>query len=109
MVGKDSVIREIVLGRRLLLAPWRRLDPISSSSKSPTSLIMLLLFLLSSPPPCVVGEELDAIRASMAEKLHSRSSIRPAKMNSFSRPPSCAGWMSNSSSSQLMILLSANS
>ena len=47
----------------------------------------------------------DARRASMAAKEQSLSSSRPAKMNSLSNPPSCAGWVSNSSSSQLMIVL----
>jgi len=49
----------------------------------------------------------EARRASMAEKEHSLSSMRPAKMNSLSSPPSCAGWVSKSSSSQFTIVLSA--
>jgi hypothetical protein len=37
----------------------------------------------------------------MAAQEQSLSSMRPAKMNSLSRPPVWAGWVSKSSSSQL--------
>ena len=91
-----SAMRSRVLGRRLLCAPWRRREPISSSSKQPTSFMVLV----------EVGESLEARRASMAEKEQSLSSTRPAKMNSLSSPPSWAGCVSNSSSSQFTIVLS---
>lgn len=87
-----SQMRSMVLGRKLPRAPWRRREPISSSSKTPTSFIRLLDLL-----------SLEARRASMADQEHSLSSIRPPNMNSLSRPPTCAGWMSYSSSSQLMM------
>lgn len=91
-----SQMRSSVLGRRFECAPCRSREPISSSSKQPTSLMV----------PESTSEPLDEINASMAAKEHSLSSTRPAKMNSFSKPPSWAGWVSKSSSSQLMIVLS---
>ena len=55
------------------------------------------------------GVAVEARRASMAEKEHSLSSTRGAKMNSLERPPSWAGWVSKSSSSQLNMRLSVSS
>lgn len=101
---RDSAIRSIVLGRRLLRAPCRRREPISSSSNRPTILMMPLTSGVSPPSPPrleVVFDE--AMRASIAEKAHNLSSMRPAKMNSLSRPPSWAGWVSKSSNSQFTI------
>ena len=37
--AKVSVMRSITWGRKLLFAPWRSWEPISSSSKTPTSLM----------------------------------------------------------------------
>lgn len=51
-------------------------------------------------------EEEDSMRASMAAKEQSLSSMRPAKMNSLSRPPSWAGWMSKTSRSQFRMFSS---
>jgi len=36
----ESTMRSMTEGRRLPFAPWRRSEPISSSSKRPTSLMM---------------------------------------------------------------------
>ena len=85
----------MVLGRKLPFAPCRNREPISSSSKQPTIFRM----------PSSVLSEVEARRASMAAKEQSLSSMRGAKMNSLSRPPSWAGWVSKTSSSQLMIVL----
>jgi hypothetical protein len=40
----------------------------------------------------------------MAAQEQSLSSMRPAKINSLSSPPTVAGWMSKSSSSQFTIV-----
>ena len=88
----DSATRSIVLGRRLLRAPCRRREPISSSSNRPTILMMPLASDVSPPSPPRLDVVFDeAMRASMAEKEHNLSSRRPPKMNSLSRPPSWAG------------------
>jgi len=66
--------------------------------------------LLSVSPPEEEGseeeEEEDSMRASMAAKEQSLSSMRPAKINSLSRPPSWAGWVSKTSRSQLRMFSS---
>ena len=84
---RDSAMRSMVEGRKFPRAPWRRREPISSSSKTPTSFMM----------PSSSVDDVEAAEASspsMADQEQSLSSIRPAKMNSFSRPPIWAGWMS---------------
>lgn len=106
LVLNDSTMRAIVLGRKLLRAPWRRREPTSSSSKRAARVMMLLSDLVEEGFASEEEGEEAAMRASMAAKEHTLSSMRPAKMNSLSRPPSCAGWVSKTSRSQFMMLSS---
>src|ERR1700722_20854770 len=78
-----SQMRSMTLDMKLLLAPCRRKLPISSSSKHPTILMM----------PGELSSE-DASSASIAAQEQSLSSMRPAKINSLSKPPSFAGCVS---------------
>ena len=92
--ANSSTIRSMTLGRKLPRAPCRSKEPTSSSSNRATTRI------------CEESEseEAELSRAWTAAQEQSLSSMRPAKINSLSRPPRWAGWMSNSSSSQLTIV-----
>lgn len=79
--ANSSTMRSITIGRKLPRAPWRSSEPTSSSSKSATIRICEEVF----------REEFELSRAWIAAQEHSLSSMRPAKMNSRSRPPVVAG------------------
>jgi len=68
--GKESTIRSMVLGRKLLRAPCRSRLPISSSSNKPTHLIIPEVDSLAVP--CVCSKS-----ACTADQEHSLSSTRP--------------------------------